>query len=151
MASLCGRLLTLADELVLFDGRRWSVHRATVSKEGTLKYGAGEVAMENCETPRPGLHVLCASPAILADEAQFHKGRRRLGLAALFSPAGDFVEILRWVGWAVIVVACLWSVNTVSGQSAALGKLSGQVQAVQAQLAKPISIEVPRGTTVVRP
>lgn len=143
-------------QLVLWNGSRWDLLPVTSTADGTLKYGKGqELAMDVCELAGPGVYVAATEAIRLAEETQFHRARRRVALSSLFSPAGDIVELIRWVGWALIVLLAFWSATTVGGMSSSLqaqnARLSGQVQAIQSTLSKPINVEVPKGTQVIPP
>lgn len=142
-------------QLVHYDGANWSAYDMSVTREGTGRAAGREVALDACVKVSPDLYVLAAGPVEMAQEADFHRSRRRLALASLFSPSGDLVEMVRWIGWGALVVGMFWSVNTVSGLQSStahdLAAIKAQVSSVQSTLSKPIQIEVPAGTQVTRP
>lgn len=144
-------------EVVLHDGTGWWVSPGRVTGEGTAKLRGrqGEVALDAAVLLRPGLYVLATTPVQLAQEKDFHRSRRRLALSSLFSPAGDLVEMIRWVGWGLLVVLMFWSVQASSGfyshDAAALGQIQGQLTSVQKTLAQPIRVQVPSGTVITAP
>lgn len=138
--------LPIAEYVLLHDGNSITLHRAERSKGGSFviqeaEYPPALARRVDDAVGFPGsLYLIAIEPVALTQHRELERVRFGILTGAIFKPAGDLMEMLRWVAVAVVISVAIFVYMSVSSINSALADQSAQLKKANEVLSKPLVI-----------